>query len=548
MDIDSLESELQDDGPSSAQQPTSMSRFLISYPDSNSYLCQSFPQSLPRNSLGKTPSPDELCILTDTPETDERQHALGVPEIQRMTDFSELEKYLQDYAGENGYALVALNTSWDKTEKEVEKHFLRGAHLVCVEGGEIRDNHKEIELAGRLSKKIHSSNKNKCPFRLKINTKKGKDGSPRTWSFSVDVAYHNHAARPRFVYHQQRKLTDEQLRFVLAQLRSGIKPTPICIALREMWPGIHIRYKDVQNVKQMDNVLDRNGFTATEAALQGLSKLGLAYKYWTDDEGKLLGMVIVNPMSAALALRYGQVLAMDCTYKTNRYQTPLFHIVGAAPTGQCFSAAIGWIAQEDERFYTKILQLFRKLCPNLPTSVIITDSDRGLRNALARIWPTATVLLCQYHARANFVPARGLDVPADRFEQARKLYNIMLTKQTTEEEFLDHLVVTQMDLESDPATSHLWDYIVKNKVPERQQLCAPWVNEVKHYGGNSSNRSERANSGMKSQLATSNQDLYGILRVCLHYIHRNHIDILQQMEIELMRRKQLPAKIFRLVS
>ena len=57
-----------------------------------------------------------------------------------------------------------------------------------------------------------------------------------------------------------------------------------------------------------------------------------------DDKANCLTHLFFQPAAcAALTHMYGNLLFMDCTYKTNRYNMPLLHVASVRGTDDTFS-------------------------------------------------------------------------------------------------------------------------------------------------------------------------------------------------------------------
>ncbi|KAH7855215.1 hypothetical protein Vadar_022474 [Vaccinium darrowii] len=97
-----------------------------------------------------------------------------------------------------------------------------------------------------------------------------------------------------------------------------------------------------------------------------------------------------------------RVLLMDCTYKTNRYRFPLFQIVGVTSTEMMFSVAFAFMDGEKEDNYMWVMDKLKGMMdPDSLPEVVVTDRELALMNAIARVFPKATHLLCRWHIEKN---------------------------------------------------------------------------------------------------------------------------------------------------
>ncbi|KAH9562769.1 hypothetical protein CY35_05G088900 [Sphagnum magellanicum] len=62
--------------------------------------------------------------------------------------------------------------------------------------------------------------------------------------------------------------------------------------------------------------------------------------------GRLTRLAFISTKAVQLTRRFGTVLTMDYTYKTNRFKMPLLHIVSFAYIGATFTSAIAFLSAE----------------------------------------------------------------------------------------------------------------------------------------------------------------------------------------------------------
>jgi hypothetical protein len=86
--------------------------------------------------------------------------------------------------------------------------------------------------------------------------------------------------------------------------------------------------------------------------------------------------------------QHPDILLLDCTYKTNRFDIPLLHILGVDHYGNSFTVALCWLNQEDEANYDEAIQYLIKLFqPEIWPSVITTDYEVALIKASDKYFP-----------------------------------------------------------------------------------------------------------------------------------------------------------------
>jgi hypothetical protein len=119
-----------------------------------------------------------------------------------------------------------------------------------------------------------------------------------------------------------------------------------------------------------------------------------------DESGRVTAVLFAHPRSLQYLKSYPEVLLLDCTYKTNKYRTPVLVIIGIDACQQSFCIASASLSGEKEndfiwdfRQLRDIYELHRVALP----SVILTDRCLTCMNAVSSCFPESTFLLCLWH-------------------------------------------------------------------------------------------------------------------------------------------------------
>ncbi|GAU43120.1 hypothetical protein TSUD_373150 [Trifolium subterraneum] len=130
----------------------------------------------------------------------------------------------------------------------------------------------------------------------------------------------------------------------------------------------------------------------------------LLYRSHVDEGGEYLqDIFFAHPRSLSLLNSFPTVLVMDSTYKTNKYNMPLFEIVGFTSTEMTYNVCFAWLTNEKEDNFIWALQQLRSLVRNedsLP-KVILTDRDTALMNVVGQVFPTSAAMVCRVHVEKN---------------------------------------------------------------------------------------------------------------------------------------------------
>ena len=81
--------------------------------------------------------------------------------------------------------------------------------------------------------------------------------------------------------------------------------------------------------------------------------------------------------------KYPDILLLDCTYKTNKFDMPLLHAISVDHHGQTFTVALCFLDQEVEDNYVIAIRFIRGLFDTgLWPSIIGTDRELALISAV----------------------------------------------------------------------------------------------------------------------------------------------------------------------
>ncbi|XP_026452053.1 uncharacterized protein LOC113352451 [Papaver somniferum] len=164
----------------------------------------------------------------------------------------------------------------------------------------------------------------------------------------------------------------------------GVKPALILSTLKRQNKKNVSTTRTIYNAKSKFRTKVMEGRTKMQKLLQLLDE----HHYVTsnrreDSSGRVLELFWSHPDGSRLAQCFPTILLLDCTYKTNRWGMSLFHVVGVTSTTQCFTIAYCFMSAEKTENYIWALERLRKLySPNHLPSVVVTDDDIRLQNAI----------------------------------------------------------------------------------------------------------------------------------------------------------------------
>jgi hypothetical protein len=107
----------------------------------------------------------------------------------------------------------------------------------------------------------------------------------------------------------------------------GIKPTQAITYLREM-TTTPLQPYDIYNLNASFKREQRHGLSANDALIQHLKDHNIYFKINTTHNNQIQHLFIAYPQSIQLAQTNQDVVLVDNTYKTNKFDMPLLHMIG----------------------------------------------------------------------------------------------------------------------------------------------------------------------------------------------------------------------------
>jgi hypothetical protein len=261
-----------------------------------------------------------------------------------------------------------------------------------------------------------------------------------------------------------------------------------------------------------------NGKAATDALLAHLKAHSIHYcPVINEANGRLLRLFIAMPRSIQHLAKNPNVLLMDATYKTNRFNMPLVDTVGIDNCNRTFFISFAFMSSETNKDYkwsTQCnLELYQLYVPTVEgLSIIATNVDAALIKAVHKKFPKAVALLCQWHVQKNILKhCNGGFVTDETWKAFEKAVNNIFyakTKQDYEDQLQKFSVTYAWE-------KHPWftdDYVEYIKstwlTPTRKtQIVRAWTDQYLHFSVTTTSRIEGAHAIIKRFLEGSTSDL-----------------------------------------
>ncbi|XP_042968141.1 protein FAR1-RELATED SEQUENCE 5-like [Carya illinoinensis] len=112
---------------------------------------------------------------------------------------------------------------------------------------------------------------------------------------------------------------------------------------------------------------------------------------------RLKNVFWADARSRAAYQSFGDVITFDTTYLTNAYKMPFAPFVGVNHHGQSILFGCGLISNEDAHTFEWLFESWLKCMNDQPPNAIITDQDKAMQLAIARVFPSSRHRFCLWH-------------------------------------------------------------------------------------------------------------------------------------------------------
>ncbi|XP_061361625.1 protein FAR1-RELATED SEQUENCE 5-like [Gastrolobium bilobum] len=121
------------------------------------------------------------------------------------------------------------------------------------------------------------------------------------------------------------------------------------------------------------------------------------------EDGTLRSVFWVDCRSRTSYAHFGEVFVFDVTYKINKFRFPIALFVGVNHHGQTILFAAALLEDETEATFTWFFEQFRTFMFDKSPVAIITDQDKAMGKAIAKIFPGARHRFCAWHIKKHVV-------------------------------------------------------------------------------------------------------------------------------------------------
>ncbi|XP_074374267.1 protein FAR1-RELATED SEQUENCE 5-like [Apium graveolens] len=356
----------------------------------------------------KKESIDHSLHLDDLNTSEESKTPVYVEDddfVDRNEEFINLDDDLVDVEDENEVANEVENDSDNVEASHRNKdNEIYGRLYVC------RLYEKSIVAESSQNKRRREVlPKSECKVRMYVNYQKKK----RHWEVTSLELVHNHglvSPSKMNLVQRERHVNTATRSFIKMLYSSGVHNCQVMNVIGNIHGGNDKVGFNVQHVRNVlrDERKKRFEISDAQAGLDLLHRLNeeSGSKYFirteVDEENRLKCLVWIDPRCIMAYQNFGNIMAFDTTYRTNRYAMPFVPFTGVNHHYQ--SVIFGFVLMQDEHTSTFewILRTWLEGVGNNPPLTIITDQDQAMTDFKNCIYKSLTE--CVFEARwASFV-------------------------------------------------------------------------------------------------------------------------------------------------
>lgn len=317
--------------------------------------------------------------------------------------FSAAEAELHSAAKAAGFNLLVMTKKPNATAP-------RRAVFRCCKGR---------KYASQSAEGVHVTKKRKtrtqmteCPFKIALKLVRGSSGG-EVWVVDGvkgdNCSQHNHIFSPPEAFSRYRretlmKLTDT----IITRWNTGTRPMRILSELQsDPDPIVQATTRhDLRNLLNKHRAEQLAGRTPLQWLYNQLQSRDFFFEDLRDEKNHILCLFIAPKSGISLLRQHPDVLLCDSTYKTNRFQMPLFNLCGTTADKKTFQIATAFLNGEAEPQFAWAMSHFVGILKtakiDLPR-VIVTDRELALMNALANnpVLDSVPHILCRWHVNMN---------------------------------------------------------------------------------------------------------------------------------------------------
>ncbi len=245
----------------------------------------------------------------------------------------------------------------------------------------------------------------KCDCKFQINMVQNEN---KMFVVTKINSEHNH-----MLYQPEEVAELPQNRFIPEEVQATVKDllgkgryltNEIDLQAREYHKDIAVTWskRDMQNLidKLKDAGNETNVFLEMLMEKQNENSGWIVYKSQHPITTRLEKVFWMSLRGRLMFQEFSDVVEIDATYKTNRFNMPLVLVTGIDREGITFLICGCLLSDEKLDSYLWVLERLKQ-ATNTEPSLMFSDGDQNIATAIERVFPNTVHLLCRFHIGQN---------------------------------------------------------------------------------------------------------------------------------------------------
>jgi hypothetical protein len=214
--------------------------------------------------------------------------------------------------------------------------------------------------------------------------------------------HHNHPPTTGVLPgHRRRERTSTIRDLIRSGQAASVSVNQTLALIKQSNPSSSITPQDIRNERKMNRREGLQELTVAEATIRVLAENEFHAPYVLNEQRSLEYLMILPQSLLETFQRSPDVLILDCTFKTNRYCRPLLNIISVNGNNTTIHLGVILLPGQSELDFVwameQLSEVFRSKRILSQIRLFVVDRDRACINAIKRVFPTKTILICKWH-------------------------------------------------------------------------------------------------------------------------------------------------------
>lgn len=291
----------------------------------------------------------------------------------------------------------------------------------------------------------------------------------------------------------------------MTTIDKDISPRGILSNIQQKFPEGRIGEPQLKRIIHTYNVKLLEGMSPVMKLYSHLLNKGYIVRMQSDKSNRIKNIFFTSPGLKSRINNYGRLFMLDCTYNTNRYNMPLLHVLGLLPFGTNFHVCFSFLGDETGSAYLWALEQISSLYEDhTGPSILVTDNELSLKNAIPKVFPNAKHILCKWHIMRH-CRKRLNSLSYDRVtkDDLIRQWRLCVDSQS-ENDFNSNLG----ELESiSPKDGKFMAHLRRACIKHKGKFVSAWIDNFEYSGIRTTSRVEGAHPQIKSCILNRYREL-----------------------------------------